>query len=321
MSNKGKTGKKGKPKEFLTTGEVATELDIPDRTVRWLAKKELLPPQIRYGDEGHYRYPREAIVKHKEKMLTIRVQTSAPKQLHEQVKLQKQLGHLETIRRRIGELQTKLAFPPCAHLDVTDLSLGERHLFLYGPVRWHRAGDGYYYLRLDEFDLAIEHIGSSGQKDTLRRIKHWRYLGGQCVEKCHLLRIQVMEEARRETAMAILADTGERGLLDGFSWTIYSWALWDATKEPEYMVASEIESLCLLHELGGSNLAWVRCNEVERIKAIHQALRIKYRVLPLTKEITELKTKMDRLKEALSPKLDDFAKQEVIPGKCTACVM
>jgi len=98
-------------------------------------------------------------------------------------------------------------------------------------------------------------------------------------------------------------------------------ALLDATNDPEYIVASEKEGLCLLHELGGSNLAWVRCNEVERIKAIHQALRIKYRVLPLTKEIIELTTQMDRLKEALSPKLDDLAKQEVILGKCSACVM
>ncbi len=323
MSNKGKRGKTGNQKPFLSTGEVANILGMKPRTVRHLAKRGQLPTTIRFADEGHYRYPKEAIEKLKENTVISSAKLATHMQLGELVILQKQLGHLENIRQRIKELGAELEFYEPQFLHIPDLSTGERHFPFGRVVRWQQLDDGSYSLRFGKkFDLVMEHLRSSGHEELLRKLEQWQRLGGNCVVECHRLQASTRELARRRTKIEKELDTGQwaRGLYEGFWWTIYSGGFSDAIEEREYIIASEHDGLCLLHELRGNNVACIRPDEVEIVRVRLRELKREQEKIPLVREILKIKGKMDRLKEELSQKLKNLAESDITPGKCSECI-
>ena len=238
-------------------------------------------------------------------------------------RLLKKGEHLEYIRQKAEELKDKLNFPPLRLLIVPDPSVGETQYFdqyFEGVIEWERDAHGDYMLKFDkEFDSVMEHLRSSGEMDLLKKLEGWRRRGGECIKECHTVLTSIEGDAQRQSGMAEVPDTGQRGLLREFSWRVFSWALSDTDEEPCHIIAGEMGGLCLLHDRGGSNLAWIRPDEVNAVQSLHLKLRKKYRALPFSNEIFKMKAELDTLEESLTQGLDRFAKEEVVPGKCSLC--
>ncbi len=325
MSNKGKTGKIGKAKDVLTTGDVAKELSIPRRTVTYLANRGFLPTLRRIGDEGHYRFSREEIEKQKVTKVTPSTKLSNQVQLVHLVRWQRQLAHLEDIRQGVKKLYGELTLPLPEHLDISDLSKGQR-AFDYPPrlIRWQQADDGSYRLRFsEEFNLVMEHLHSTGNRKLLQKLEEWCQLGGKWVEECHRLQVSTRQLIQEKIKIEKQLGTGQwaHGLYEGFWWTIYSGGFSDRTGDLEYKRTSERNNLCILTELSGPTpLACIYPDEFEAVKTVHRKLGREQRELPLVKGILKMTAEIDSLKELLSHELGEFAKQEIIPGKCSACI-
>lgn len=238
-------------------------------------------------------------------------------------RLQKKREHLEDIRQKAEELKEKLNFPPLRLLIMPDLSVGETQYFdqdFEGVIEWERDAHGGYMLKFDkEFDSVMEHLRSSGEMDLLKKLEGWRRRGGECIKKCNTVLTSIEGDAQRKFVMAEVPETGQRGLLRAFSWRVFSWALSDTDEEPCHIIADEMDGLCLLHDQGGSSLAWIRPDEVDAVQSLHLTLRKKYRALPFRNEIVKMRAELDTLKESLTQGLDRFAKEEVVPGKCSLC--
>lgn len=232
---------------------------------------------------------------------------------------QQELEHRDEIRNLIKRLERSLEFPLPEELDITDLSKGEiGFAFPSRLIRWQQADGGSYMVKLeDEFNLIIEHLHSSRRKEILNMVKEWQRIGGKCIVDCHRLRGDIQKEAEKQTRLVTIADSGLRGLLEGFSWTIYRCSLCNV-KEENYMVSSKLHDLCLLH-WGMYNLAWVRNDEVERTKDIHRRLIGYYRRMSTTLDILEGKKQLSLLRESLCQRLDKFASLSKLPGKCGLC--
>ncbi len=243
----------------------------------------------------------------------------------ELVRLQDLQKHWEIIRDRVKSLKEVLVFPPPEHLDISDLSAGQRAYFVEGGViRWHKAGSSYRVKLGEEFDCVLEHLRSSRRTSILKKLEQWQSIGGECIEDCHRLQAHIVERAKRETDLEIvLLDAGRRrpprGLLDGFCWTIYSRALSGAdTSGAGYKVVSKHDDLCLL-SWQGDNLAWLRNEELNRLQGIHQTLIGYYRKLSITHDVVGEKKELDILSESLRSTLDRFASLRTIPGRCREC--
>ena len=234
-------------------------------------------------------------------------------------KLQRELEHRNDIRERIRELESYLEFPSPENLDIGDLSKGVRGFDLEcKPIQWQQTNDGRYTVKLyDDFRWVIQHLRSSRQKATLDNLEQWQSIGGSCIEDCHDLRLHIVREAERQTGLVAVLDNGQRGLLDGFSLTIYRWALC-SDKQGEYKIVSRREGLCLL-SWGMYNLAWVRDDEVERIKDIHRKLIEYYRRLSTTVAILREKQDLQIISEILLERLSQFAGLPIMPGECDGC--
>ncbi|MFH1484248.1 MAG: helix-turn-helix domain-containing protein, partial [Chloroflexota bacterium] len=118
----------------------------------------------------------------------------------ELVRLQDLQKHWEIIRDRVKSLKEALTFPPPEHLDISDLSVGQRAYCLErGVIRWHEAGSSYRVKLGEEFDCVLEHLRSSRRTSILKRLEQWQSIGGKCIEDCHRLQAHIVEEAKRET--------------------------------------------------------------------------------------------------------------------------
>ena len=238
-------------------------------------------------------------------------------------RLQKKREHLEDIRQKAEELKEKLNFPPLRLLIVPDLSVGETQYFhqdFGGDFKWEQDANGDYMLKFDkEFDSVMEHLRSSREMDLLNKLERLQRLGGNCLKECHTVLTSIKGDPQRQSGMTEVPATRQRGLLREFSWRVFSRALSDTDEEPVHIIAGEMGGLSLLHDLGGSNLAWIRPDEVDAVESLHRKLRKKYRALPLSNEIVKMKAELDTLKESLTQGLDRFAKEEVVPGRCSLC--
>ena len=231
----------------------------------------------------------------------------------------RELEHRDDIYSGINNLKDKLQFPLPEELDITDLSKGERaYSFPSRIIRWQQADDGRYMVKLeDEFSPIMEHLRSSRRERILDILKAWQSICCKSIVDCHRLRGDIQKEAEKQTRLVTIADRGQRGLLEGFSWTIYRWSLCN-DREEDYKVVSKLHDLCLLH-WGTHNLAWIRDDEVERIKYIHRRLIGYYQRVSTTLEILEGKKRLTLLTKSLCHSLDKFASLEILPGKCHLC--
>lgn len=228
--------------------------------------------------------------------------------------------HWNKLRKHIRDLEAELKLPPPENIDMAELStVGERQFsFEYAVLRWQQAKDGSYRVILgNEFDCVIEHLRSSRQKKILDKLGQWERIGGEFIVNCHKLRISVKKEAERRTGLSTIPDNREEGLLWGFSWTIYSWAL-SGAKEEEYKLVSEYKGLRLL-QWGMHNIAWVKENDADRIIDIQRKLIRHYRKLSTVQDILKGKQDLEQLSKTLCEKLNKFADLPIIPGKCDGC--
>jgi hypothetical protein len=242
---------------------------------------------------------------------------------------QQELDHRNDVRSRIMKFKEKLKFPAPEGLDITNLSLGMRayDIGTENIIQWQKTDNNYIVKIEDEFTPIIEHLHSSRRKVILDLLKEWQRIGGKCIVDCHRLRVDIQKEAEKQTKLRTVLETiveGNvvrsnvvEGLLDEFSWTIYRWALCN-TKEEKYITVSELNGRHLLH-WGMYNLAWVKDNEMERIKDIHQKLIKNYRKVSTTLDILEGKKTLDQLAKSLSQRLNEFAGLSKLPGNCRLC--
>jgi hypothetical protein len=256
------------------------------------------------------------------------------------IKQQEILEHWKNIRSLCEALKKELNLPPPENIDVIQLPpVGEIVFsFEHAVVRWKQANDGSYNLKLPDkkYDCLIEHLRTSRQKRILNALERWKRTGGDLLKDCHDLRLAIRSASETRTWLStipenivegnIVRSNIVEGLLESFSWTIYSYAL-SGTKEPEYKITSKHKDLRLLH-LSPHNLAWVKGRDIGRIRDIHQELIRRYQGLPnqglprlhIVGKILDEKRWLKRDGESLSQQLDNFAERSVvIPGKCSQC--
>lgn len=214
-------------------------------------------------------------------------------------------------------------------LDITDLSIGYRAYDIGSLlIRWQKDKDGSYHVKFeDDFNPVIEHLQSSRRIQSLKMLTELQAIGGKYIVNCHSLRVAIQQEAEKQTRLKTIPETvtvgnminsnAVKGLLEGFSWTIYRWSL-SQDKEEDYIVTDRINDLWILR-YGMYNLAHCTNDKVERIKDIHQKLIRYYRKVSTTVEILEGKKKLDLLAESACQKLDEFASLKILPGKCHLC--
>jgi hypothetical protein len=266
-------------------------------------------------------------------------------------KQQRELDHRNDIRRRIGNLQKRLEFPSPLNLWIPDDDKAGKPVTKVGislsgdSIEWEAGSSGYSMKLDEEYDPVIEHLHSSRHRAILSELGMWKQLGGKCIENCYKLRIYVEREAKEQTKLAIVPDTWQRGLLDGFCKSVY-WSTFSseevaaeieklqnlvnaglATKDNEYRLTElrspykQVSSLGNLRILNyaGFNIACLLESEVERVKDSHQRLITTSQNLSITVEIREVIAELKGITGSLRQRLDDFASIKILPGKCGLC--
>lgn len=266
-------------------------------------------------------------------------------------KQQQELDHRNDIRRRIGNLQKRLVFPSPLYLwipddDKTGKPVTKVGISLSGDsIEWESGSSGYGMKLDEEYDPVIEHLHSSRRGAVLSKLGMWKRLGYKCIEDCYKLRVYVEREAKERTNLAIVPDTWQRGLLDGFCRSVY-WSTFSseevaaeieklqnlvnarlATKDNEYRLTElrspykQVSSLGSLRILNyaGFNIACLLESEVEKVKNGHQRLITTCQNLSITVEIREVIAELKGISDSLDQRLDDFASLKILPGKCSLC--
>lgn len=270
-------------------------------------------------------------------------------------KQQQELDHRNDIRRRIGNLQKRLEFPSPLYLwipddDKTGKPVTKVGTSLFGDtiddtIEWESGSSGYGMKLDEEYDPVIEHLRSSRRKAVLSELGMWKRLGCKCIEDCYKLRVYIEREAKERTKLAIVRDTWQRGLLDGFCRSVYRMTFSGeevaaeieklqnlvnaglATKDNEYRLTElrspyeQVSSLGSLRILNYAsfNIACLSENEVERVKDSHQRLITTCQNSSITVEIREVIAKLKGISSSLHQRLDDFASLKILPGKCGLC--
>ncbi len=233
--------------------------------------------------------------------------------------------HSHIIRRRIASLKKNLEFPSPMLLWIPDDPKTGQPVTILGLfssgdyIEWEVV-DGNYIVKLDtKFDLVIQHLGSSRRQATLAKLDEWKRVSGKCIRDCYEIRRFIEKEAKEQTRLELVRDTGQRGLLDGFSRSVYWATFCDETAiQYDYKIVSKQGELCLLH-FASFNLAWLHEYETDRVKDIHQKLIGAVRKLSITSEFRKSLTEVNHAVLSLQVRLDDFASLEVLPGKCSSC--
>lgn len=240
-------------------------------------------------------------------------------------KQQRELEHRNDIGRRVGNLKKRLEFPSPLYLWIPDdpktgKPVTKVGISLYGDtIEWEPDSSGYVIKLDEESDPVIEHLHSSRRRAVLGELGKWKRLGGKCVEDCYKLRLYIEREAREQTELAIVPDTGQRGLLDGFRMSVY-WATFSSedASQDAYRIVSRRGDLYLLN-YASFNLAWLLKHEIDRVKDKHQRLIGTCRNLSITGQVRQAITELKRITDSLHRRLDDFASLKVLLGKCHLC--
>jgi hypothetical protein len=237
-----------------------------------------------------------------------------------------ELEHRNDIRSRFDNLKKGLEFPDPVYLWVRDdTETGEPvtrlTLSLRGDVLEWESDNGVYVIKLGgDLDPVMEHLRSSSRTAVLEQLEKWRRLAGECVKKCYELRRDIEREAQQQTKLSIVRDTGQRGLLDGFGMSVY-WATLSSrgSSDDDYRVVGKLGDVCLLRYASSYNIAWVRADEVGRVKDWHEGLIRNCGTLSTKVDIGEAAVRLKGLTESLHQRLDEFAGLKVLPGTCAIC--
>ena len=234
-------------------------------------------------------------------------------------------AHSRVICRRITSLKKNLEFPSPMQLWIPDDPKTGKPVTILGLsslgdyIEWELV-DGNYINKLDtKFDLVIQHLRSSRRQPTLAKLDEWKRVSGKCIKDCYKIRRFIEKEAKERTRLELVGDTGQSGLLDGFSQSVY-WATFcgETAIQYDYKIVSKQGDLCLLN-FASFNLAWLQEYETDRVKDIHQRLIGALRNLSITLELRKSLTEVNHTVLSLQVRLDDFASLEVLPGKCSSC--
>ncbi len=236
-------------------------------------------------------------------------------------------AHSRVIRRRITSLKENLEFPSPMLLWIPDDPKTGKPVTILGlfglgdHIEWEVV-DGNYIVKLNtKFDLVIQHLGSSRRQASLAKLDEWKRVSGKCIKDCYKIRLFIEKEAKERTQLKLGLDTSQRGLLDGFSQSVYWATFCDETAiQYDYKIVSKQGDLCLLN-FASFNLAWLHEYETDRVKDIHQKLIGAVRKLSITSEFRKSLTEVNHAVLSLQVRLDDFASLEVLPGKCGSCPM
>lgn len=236
------------------------------------------------------------------------------------------LKHKQEIHSLIGKLKTNLKFVSPVQLwipDTPDAKNPETRVgvSIYGDVVEWDTVNGTYFVKLDPgFDIVTQHLRSSKRRVALDELEKWSSMAGKCIKECKHLRIYIEKEVGERTRLVgIPSDNVERGLLDGFSRSVY-WATFHrvAKSQAGYRISGESDNLRLL-SYDSYHLGWFRNDEVERIKDIHHRLINICRKLAIKVEILRIVKELTKLRVALRKRLDRFCSYAVIPGYCDKC--
>jgi len=234
-------------------------------------------------------------------------------------------AHSRVICRRITSLKKNLEFPSPMQLWIPDdpktgKPVTRLGLSLLGDyIEWEVVGSN-YIVKLDtKFDLVIQHLRSSRRQATLAKLEEWKRVSGKCIKDCYKIRCFIEKEAKERTQLELVPDTGQSGLLDGFSRSVY-WATFcgETAIRYDYKIVSKQRNLCLL-SFASFNLAWLQEYDKDRAKDIHQRLIGALRNLSITLEFKKSLAEVNQMALSLQKRLDDFANLEALAGKCISC--